>query len=194
MKTKRIIILEGADSSGKSGLSNHIKLLTNGKCHILHSNYDKNFPGENNFKQHKLMAKFATDNFKSDYYTGNHVVVLDRCYVSDMTYGQIGYGSKGTIEEKYARLNKLFNTLTANEDVEVSFVYCHPEKTAYDENAKDELLTPTENDKMNSIYESVCLSFEFFDVLIKNGIKFYEYNFISDPNYVLFDTEFNYLE
>ena len=31
------------------------------------------------------------------------------------------------------------------------------------------------------------------DILAKNNIKFYEYNFITDPNYVLFDTEFNHM-
>lgn len=193
MKTKRIIIIEGADATGKSGLCDHIKLLANGKCHTLHSNYNKDLPGENNYRQHKLMAKFAVDNFKPENYTGNYVVVLDRCYVSDMTYGQIGYGSKGSIEEKYSRLDKLFKALTADKTIEVSFVYCRTEQSAYDINEKEELLNTEENSKMSDIYDSVCLSFDFFDILAKNNIKFYEYNFITDPNYVLFDTEFNYM-
>lgn len=190
MKTKRIIILDGPDASGKGSLSAHIQLMANGKCHVMHSNYNKELPKENHRRQHKLISKFAVRNFDKNYYTGNNIVILDRCYVSDMTYGQIGYGSHGTLEEKFNYLDKLFSILTSNPTVRVSFIYCRPDKTAFDKNAKDELLTNEENDKMQDIYDSLCLGLDFQELLAKHGISFYEYNFYTDPQYVLLDTDF----
>lgn len=192
MKTKRIIIIEGPDASGKSSLSEHLQKMANGKCHVMHSNFNKELPAENHRRQHKLMAKFAVAQFDDKHYTGNHMVILDRCYISDITYGQIGYGSRGTLEEKFDYLGKMMKILTSNPDVKVSFIYCRPEQSAFDRNAKDELLSNKENSKMQAIYDSVCLGFNMFDILTHYGIKFYQYDFRADPQYILLDKEFDY--
>lgn len=192
LKTKRIIIIDGVDSSGKSSLSNHIQQMANGKCHILHSNYNKELPSENHRRQHKIIAEFVAKQFDKKHYTGNNIVILDRNYISDMTYGTIGYGSRGTIEEKFEFLDYLFGILCKNPDVKVSFIYCRPLKSAFDRDAKDELLTDDENDKMQKIYDEICLSFNMFDIFAKHNIQFIEYDFREDPQYVLLDREFNY--
>lgn len=192
MKTKRIIILEGADSCGKSSLSTHIQQMANGKCHTLHSNFNKELPAENHRRQHNLISRFAVRQFSKHNYTGNHIVILDRNYISDMTYGQIGYGSRGTLEQKFAHLDKLFRILSSNPEVVVTLIYCRPEHSAFDKDAKDELLTNNENNKMQTIYDNVCLSLNMFDILAKNNIGFYQYNFNEDPQYVLLDKAFNY--
>lgn len=192
MKHKRIIILEGADSCGKSSLSTHIQQKVNGKCHVLHSNFNKELSKENHRRQHKLIAKFVAKQFSRHNYTGNNTVILDRCYISDMTYGQIGYGSRGTIRSKFKYLNKLFKILSSNTDVTVTFVYCRPDSSAFDRSAKDELLTDTENSKMQKIYDDVCFSKEMFNILANNKISFYQYDFNEDPQYVLIDKAFNY--
>ena len=57
---------------------------------------------------------------------------------------------------------------------------------------KDELLTDDENDKMQKIYDEICLSFNMFDIFAKYNIHFVEYDFREDPQYVLLDREFNY--
>ena len=192
MKTKRIIIVCGADATGKSNLCMHLQKMANGKCHVMHSNFNKELPSENHRRQHKLMAEFAINQFNKKYYTGNHMVILDRCYISDMTYGQIGYGSRGTIEEKFVYLDKLMKILTSNPDIKVSFIYCRPEKSAFNKDAKDELLTNEENDKMQTIYDSVCLGFDMFDILARHNVQFYQYDFKADPQYILLDKEFDY--
>lgn len=192
MKTKRIVIIEGVDASGKSKLCNHLKLLANGKCHILHSNYNKKLPKTNHRRQHKLICKFAYDNFKNSYYTGNNLIILDRCYISDIAYGLIGYGSKGTLIQKFNYLDSLFKLLTKNKNVEVDFIYCRPEKSKFNKNEKDELLTEDENSKMQKIYDSTIFSYDFHSIIKKYNIRYYEYDFNLDPNYVILDKEFNY--
>lgn len=189
---KRIIIIEGADSVGKSQLSNHIQKMVNGKCHVLHSNYNKNLPQENNRRQHTLYTKFALANFKDSNYTGNNTVIFDRCYVSDITYGQIGYGSRGTLEEKYKHLGHLFKLMTSNRNVEVSFIYCRPNKSKFNRDVKEELLTDTENNKMQKIYDSVCYESYFQDLLKIYDIDFYTYSFDYDSSYRLLDEHFNF--
>lgn len=190
MKTKKIIILEGPDASGKDSLAEHIKMMVNGKCHIIHSNFDKELPKKNHRRQHKLIAKFVSKQFSKKYYTGNDTVILNRCYISDMTYGQLGYGSKGTIEDKYNYLHELFAILTKNKDVEVTVVYCKPSKSAYNPIAREELLNSNENNKMIDIYDSIMNSIEFAELLCYYNIKYYDYNFNEDPNYIFIDRAF----
>lgn len=196
MKTKRIIIIEGVDACGKSKLCDHLKLLSNGKCHILHSNYNKELPKINHRRQHKLICKFVYNNFKNHNYTGNNLVILDRCYISDITYGQIGYGSKGTLEQKFSYFDYLCSLLTdtnkRTKNVEVDFIYCRPERSKFNKNEKDELLTEDENSKMQKIYDSVIFSYDFHNIMKKYGIQYYEYDFNIDPNYVLLDKTFDY--
>lgn len=190
MKTKKIIILEGPDASGKDSLAEHIRMMVNGKCHIIHSNFDKELPKKNHRRQHKLIAKFVSKQFSKKYYTGNDTVILNRCYISDMTYGQLGYGSKGTIEDKYNYLGEFFDILTKNKDVEVTVVYCRPSKSAYNPIARDELLNSNENNKMIGIYDSIMNSIEFAELLCYYNIKYYDYNFNEDPNYIFIDRAF----
>lgn len=191
MKTKRIIILEGADSSGKSSLCKHIQDKVNGKCHVLHSNYNKEISQQNHYRQHIMLSKFAKQNFDADYYTGNNVIVFDRSYVSDITYGQIGYGSKGTLKQKIKILKKLFKIITADPTVIVHFVYCNPDTTNFNPETKEELLTVEENQIMKNLYNTFCYHVVFQSLISKLGILFYEYNYYTDPDYKFFDIEFN---
>lgn len=187
MKNKKVIILEGADCSGKSSLCEHIQKLSEGKCHTLHSNYSKNLPKSNHRRQHKLITKFIKKQFSNKYYTENHTVILDRSYFSDITYGTIGYGSKGTLKSKFKYFDKLLNIITKTEKINVYFIYCRPNKTKFNPNIKDELLDNQENSLMEYIYDTIIFSKTMHNVLNKNKIKFYVYNFNVDSNYEFID-------
>lgn len=188
---KRVIILEGQDACGKTTLLKHLQDKTNGKCHTFHSNFDKSLPKENHRKQHKLIAEFIKEQFDDEHYTGNHTVILDRCYISDMTYGQLGYGSRGNIEQKYDYLRKLFKTMSNNGQVDIILIYCRPSQTEFDIDAKEELLTDNENDKMQDIYDSVMFSLDMTELLVMYDINFYVYNFNNDSDYKHLD---NYID
>ena len=121
-----IIIIEGPDASGKSSLSKHIQYMSNGKCHVIHSNFSKYLPKANHFRQHKLITDFVVKQFSNFYYTGNNIVIIDRNYVSDIVYGTIGYGSQGSIKKKFNRLDKIFKKLSSNTRTDVTFIYCRP--------------------------------------------------------------------
>ena len=188
VKNKNVIILEGADACGKSQLSKHIQDLANGKCHIIHSNYNKNISAENHRRQHKLIMKFVNKQFNSKkYYTGNNVVILDRCYISDITYGQIGYGSKGDIMSKLRYFNKLLGMLSPN--IKITLVYCKPKKSAFNNDAKDELLNNTENNKMQDIYDNTLYRADMLRILRDHNVDFVLYDFIEDPEYKLLDAK-----
>lgn len=187
LDSKNIVIIEGADGTGKSQLAEFLKEQVSGKCHILHSNYNKSYPGENNFRQHLLMSKFATNQFKKKYYTGNRLVILDRNYISDMTYGKIGYGSKGSDLYKQKRLDRIFELLSRvryTEDVQISLIYCRPEKSKFDEtkNSREELLNDNENTKIQQIYNNYFKEI-IPDLCKAHFIDYYVYDFVSDPNY-----------
>lgn len=184
---KRIIIIEGPDASGKSTLCKHIQGLTNGKCHTIHSNFCKELPKENHRRQHKLIAKFVSKQFDNKHYTNNHTVILDRCYVSDMTYGKIGYGSKGTIEQKFRYLDKLFKILTKDKSIDIYFIYCKPKHIVFDKDAKEELLTYEENDTMQHIYDSVIFSSDMFSLFNKYNILCYTFDFTNDSDFTMLD-------
>lgn len=189
--SQHIFILEGVDAVGKGGLSTHIQYLANGKCHMMHSNFNPVLNPENHRRQHMLFAKFAKRQFSKRYYTANNVVIFDRCYVSDMTYGQIGCGSRGTLDQKFKYLNRLFRIITSDKTVAVHFIYCRPEKSAYDPNAKAELLPPDKQSKMQPIYDNLIYDERMQNLFKKYSIDFYVYNFNLDPEYVLFDTTYN---
>lgn len=181
---KNIIIIEGPDASGKSELANHLRTLVDGKCHILHSNYNKSYPGENNYRQHKLMAAFASRQFNPKYYTGNRLIIFDRSYISDIVYGQLGYGSKGNYNKKLDRLENLLKALTKNKDVDVTIIACNPVHTNFNRTvcSRDELLKLEENQKVRSYYDY------FFALHLPNicrdlGIKLLRYDFNDDPYY-----------
>lgn len=189
-KNRRIIILEGADSCGKSTLSKYLQAASNGKCHVLHGNYNNFLPGENHRKQHKNIAKFVANQFDlKKCYSGNHLVILDRCYVSDITYGQIGYGSRGTWNDKFKYLDKLFKILSKDKNIIIQFIYCRPSESAFDKNAKEELLSDDENTKMQCIYDKVVLSDDMKNIFKKYNVEFYIYDFKADPQYLLLNTE-----
>lgn len=187
---KYIIILCGPDASGKSTLNKHIQDISNGKCHTIHSNFNKGLPKENHKRQHKLIAKFVAKQFSKNYYTGNNFVILDRCYFSDIAYGQIGYGSKGDLSHKFKYLDKLFKILIKNKDVNVFFIYCKPKTTNFNPNEKDELLNYKENDKIVTIYDCTVQDYRFHDILNRYGINFVQYDYMFDPKYILFDRIF----
>lgn len=188
MKDKYIIVLEGPDASGKSELSKHIQQLSNGKCHTIHSNFDKTLPKENHRRQHKLIAKFINKQFSKKYYTGNNFVILDRSYFSDIVYGQIAYGSRGTLKQKFKYFDKLLKIMKKHNDtVKLFFVYCKPSVDSFDKQAKDELLTYKENNIVRDLYESTIDSHYFMEILFHNPIKFIQYDFNKDSKYNIFD-------
>lgn len=180
LNRKNIVIICGADHSGKSSLVNYMKERVGGKCHIMHSNYNKKHPGECNYNQHKLIGKFAVNNFKKKYYTGNRLVVLDRNYISDICYGTIGYGSKGDQTTKLNRLRKLFKLYTKS-GVTVSLIYCQPSKDQFTKE-RDELLEVSEHNKIKNIYDYYFYNF-FADMCKEYGISYYTYDYITDPKY-----------
>ena len=181
---KHIVIIEGADHTGKSELANYLRYYSNGKCHILHSNYNKAYPGENNYKQHKLMSKFAVKQFNKKYYTGNSLVILDRNYISDITYGKLGYGSSGTEEYKFKRLNKILKTITKDKNIKVTIIYCNPSKDDFNKNTREELLTNSEYSAIRQIYNEFFDSFDFKNIVNKyDNLFVYEYDYCTDAMY-----------
>lgn len=182
-KSKNIIIIEGGDSAGKTQLTKYLQEYVNGKCHILHSNFNPGLPKENHFRQHKLMTKFVCKQFDSRYYTGNCLVILDRNYISDIVYGMIGYGSKGDQKYKIRRLNRLFRYFSKLSDVTVSVIYCNPSKSTFNPEAKEELVDSAEDSIIKNLYKNFFDSLDVYDAFVRNNIKFYEYDFITDPYY-----------
>lgn len=194
LEGKNIIILESSDQGGKSSLSQYLHNYVNGKCHVLHSNFMPDLPKENHRRQHFLMSRFASKQFDNKHYTGNRLVILDRNYISDIIYGKIKYGSRGSFKQKISTLNKLFKILTKNKDVRVSIIYCRPEKESFfEKDKKEELLSLKQNQFIQKFYDDFFESSEFFEVLIMNNIYFYRYDYISDPNYeqLIKEIEFN---
>ena len=185
LSKKNIIIICGADACGKSELANKLREKVSGKCHILHSNYHKLLSKQNNFRQHQLIINFAIKQFDTKHYTGNRLVILDRNYISDIVYGQIGYGSKGTIEQKIKNLKKMFNKLTCYTDVNVSLIYCRPQQTKFEkmQAEREELLR---DEKQNLLIQEKYD--EFFkdvipDLCEEYNIALYRYDFTKDPEY-----------
>lgn len=180
-----IIIICGADACGKSELANKLREKVSGKCHILHSNYNRLLPGQNNFRQHQLMIKFAVEQFDTKHYTGNRLVILDRNYISDIIYGQIGYGSKGTVEQKTKNLTKMLKQLTKNNHVNVSLIYCRPQQTKFEkmQAEREELLR---DEKQNLLIQEKYDEY-FKDVVPglceQYDIELYRYDFTKDPEY-----------
>lgn len=185
---KHIVIIEGADATGKTSLTNFIQnTIANGKCHVLHSNFNKSLPANNHRRQHRLIAKFVVDNFSPKYYTGNNVIILDRNYISDIVYGTIGYGSGGTLPWKINYLCKLMRKLKKSK-AQITFIYCRPSKKNFDPDAKEELLTNDEDQLISLLYDQIVIRHilpAFKDI----GIKCYFYDYTEDPDYLKLDAE-----
>lgn len=187
MENKTIFILEGPDASGKSDLSKHIQTILNGKCHIIHSNYSKYVDKNNHRRQHKLISKFVAKQFKTKNYTGNSVI-LDRCYISDITYGCIGYGSKGSLKSKLRFLDKYFKILTKNKNIKIFLIYCN--HSNFNPENKDELINHNENTEIKSIYDNLFNhNFIFQEILNKYSIILYKFDYTVDSNYKYFDLQ-----
>lgn len=182
-KRKRIIIIEGPDATGKTTLCNMIQEKTEGKCHLLHSNYDKAISHEAHWRQHVLFWDFAQKQFAATNYTGNHTVIFDRCYLSDMMYGQISYGSDGTLEEKQRRFLRLANKV-AHKDISLYFVHCKPSHVEglFKNGEKEELLTFDENDVVVKLYDEFFASEYFATFLAKTGFRYLRYDFTNPAN------------
>lgn len=194
LQGKHIIILESSDQGGKSSLSKYLQDNVEGKCHVLHSNYNPDCSRSAHRHQHFLLNKFASKQFKPAYYTKNNVVIMDRNYISDIIYGQIGYGSKGSYKQKLNTLDKLFKILRkGNNDVKISLVYCRPKNFChfnsekdflFDRDKKEELLNDNQNNIVRELYDKFFESLELHEMLVKYNIHCYTYNYITDPDYV----------
>lgn len=182
---KMVFIIEGPDASGKSSLSKFIQDYANGKCHTIHSNFNKDLPKKNHRRQHKLIINFVKKQFNSKYYTGNNIVVLDRCYFSDIVYGTIGYGTKGTLEQKIKYFNKLIKKLTKDKTIKVFFIYCSPSKgTDFNPDIKEELLDKDENFTIVKAYNDTIN--KMLPDFKKDNLKYYLYDYNSDSDYSKF--------
>lgn len=184
LEGKNIIILESSDQGGKSSLSKYLANYVNGKCHVLHSNFAPDLPKENHRRQHFLMSRFVVKQFDSKHYTGNRLVILDRNYISDIIYGKIKYGSRGSYEQKLRTLDKLFKILTKNKDVQVTIIYCRPEKEEFfSKDKKEELLSEKQNQFIQKFYDDFFNSHEFLELIVNNNLHYYRYDYINDPDY-----------
>lgn len=183
---KVVFIIEGSDGTGKSSLCKFIQNYVNGKCHTIHSNFDKTLPKQNHFKQHLLITNFVKKQFDKKHYTGNSVVILDRNYISDIIYGDISYGSKGDRKYKLNNLRKMLKTL--NKTAKVVIIHCNPKNNKYFEtsNEREELLNSTENNTIETKYKQFFSSFDFYDILENTRSDFYEFNFDVDSDYKKF--------
>lgn len=190
MTVKRVFIIEGSDNTGKTELSQNIQKVANGKCHIIHSNFNKNLPLQNHYRQHELIVKFIKKQFSKNYYTGNNIIICDRSYISDIVYGQLGYGSKGDLDFKLKKLEKIFKKLTSRKDIVVTLVYCRPDRNTYTDSTKEELVTSNENDKIMQIYDKTIE--QISDICFKYGIKIKKFNYLKDPTYVQFNSSIFY--
>lgn len=187
---KQVLILEGADSSGKSSLLKHIMEKTEGKCHCFHSNYNKSLPKENHKRQHNVITNCIIDLFKDKNYTGNNIIILDRCYISDITYGTIGYGSGGSFKEKIKFLKKLFKKILSLEDTTIIIIYCNPSTNSFNNNNnnKEELLVQSEFEDIVDIYNKFFHSPEFKDIIFSDDRFFYkEFDYTVDSDYCKLD-------
>lgn len=191
LQGKHIIILESSDQGGKSSLSKYLQDNVEGKCHVLHSNYNPDCSRSAHRHQHFLLNKFASKQFKKSYYTKNNVVIMDRNYISDIMYGYIGYGSKGSYKQKLKTLRKFFKILRkGNSDVKISLVYCRPkssdaekEEFSFDRSKKEELLDDNQNEYIRSLYDKFFKSDDLISILSEFGVHLYKYNYYTDPNY-----------
>lgn len=182
---KKIIILEGADQCGKTQLSMYLQnIYFNGKCHVLHSNYSNSLPKKNHYNQHKLMTKFAIKLFKNKYYTGNNGIIFDRNYISDIVYGNIGYGSGGSNKHKLKKLSRFLSKLDKHcKDTSIYIIYCNPTIENFNVETKEELLNKSQNSKIREEYSKFFNNIKFLNILVKNHITLLTYDFIVDPKY-----------
>lgn len=182
---KNIIIIEGADACGKSQLARYLQDFVDGKCHTIHSNFNPNLPKENHYRQHFLISKFVTKQFDAKHYTGNKLVILDRNYISDIVYGQIGYGSKGNFDTKLKNFGRMLKILSRNKDVNISIIYCRPEKSKFKESSeqREELLNIEQNTVIQNRYDLLFEDPKFFNLLNKYSVNLYRYDYTKDPNY-----------
>lgn len=181
-KRKRLIIIEGPDMSGKTTLCKMIQDKTEGKCHTLHSNYDKNLTPEAHWHQHELYWAFAHDQFLPYHYSGNHTVIFDRCYFSDLVYGQIGYGSPGDMSLKWTRMATLASMGLDSKLFTTFFIYCKPSKRAFGDGSKEELLTSDEDSKVAKLYDDVINCPEFLEWVEAHNITYMRYDFTDKAN------------
>lgn len=191
---KNIVIVEGADASGKSRLVNHMKNKVNGKCHIFHSNFDKYLPVSNYKRQHILITKFIKKLFDSRYYTGNRMIILDRNYISDIIYGlAINCGSKGSYKNKMKFLEKLLKKLIHLDTlVNITIVYCRPEISSFGNNSREELPSVEEHKKVQKCYDDFFNSLDFKDLIqnrLSNKISYIKYDYVKDSDYKEFDNK-----
>lgn len=185
MKNKKIIILEGADQCGKTQLSMYLQnIYFNGKCHVLHSNYSKELPKINHYNQHKLMTKIAIKLFSEHNYTGNNGIIFDRNYISDIVYGNIGYGSKGNNKNKLKKLDKFLSKLDRYcKDTSIYIIYCNPAVENFNIESKEELLNRNQNNKIRKEYFKFFSDIKFLNILVKNNITLLTYDFTTDSEY-----------
>lgn len=191
LEGENVVIIEGNDQSGKSTLCKHLQDLSNGKCHVLHSNYSKILPKNNHRRQHKLIAKFVRKQFDRRHYTGNNLVILDRNYISDIVYGNIGYGSKGSVKSKINYLIKLLKIIKKNPTVNVVLIYCDPDKHELDKTMKDELLSTKQYHAVQKEYDRFFKIENIKNIVTTTGIKYYLYDYMIDSDFKHIDT---YLE
>lgn len=189
-----VIMIEGADASGKSTLCGHLmNMVAEGKCHLLHSNYDKSVDNQAHYYQHLLYTDFIIDAFSKHRYTGNWMIIQDRCYISDICYGKIGYGSSSSLpmdkckEKLYYLLSRMSRRLSDDNSAvhpEISIIYCRPdsdEVSTFNDGRKEELLDIDEYTKVGQVYDSFFGDKVFLDKLRKTlGIKTYIYDYTKD--------------
>lgn len=182
--TKNIIIIEGPDHTGKSWLSQYLHDYVNGKCHTLHSNYNPKYSAKSHYNQHKLISKYVNKQFNKKYYTGNNLVILDRNYISDIVYGNaVGYGSKGSLNNKLNKLDKIFKLLSKNKDVKITVIYCCLDISEFNPDSKEELLNTTQNELVTEQYDEFFTSEKVNNIFNKYNIKFLNYSYKIDPSY-----------
>ena len=126
IKGKYLIVLEGADNSGKTTLSHYIcNSIFDGKCNILHSTFNKE-KYDICKNQHSFYADFIIQSFSKKYYINNNCIILDRSYISDIIYGMLNYGSREPILHKYKTLDKLLYKIKRKvPDINIVVIYCN---------------------------------------------------------------------
>lgn len=164
--TEQLIILEGSDCSGKSTLAKTLLRDLGGNCSLFHHGPYKGL-------SHELSRMFLDSMLPA--VTGQHPVILDRCWISESIYGPV---YRGPVGDRVGPARALMLERVARKS-DVIYVFCQPPIHNVIETFKsriDDEYLDNEN-QLRSVYNKYD---EFFRT--KTGLNYIKYDYTTDKD------------
>lgn len=156
-----VVLLEGSEQCGKTTLAD--KIHERFKADYMHGDR----PTTTNFETfHKRMCIAAIELAEN-----GHVVILDRCYISHLVYGNL-FDNKVEYdpEEMHKELIKSLNSV----DATLLVVYCRPDRT-FEPNLRSEMYDDSDG-RIQNEYDNVIERFA------NTSAEFIRYDWKADPS------------